>query len=93
MVSLSFCLTQTGTYVFSSTATNYCCVCAYQREPAERQGTVQEEYRLYWAHDIARIPPQINHSQALLYNSGYADQYQVSWKNKRDEKINNPKHA
>ncbi len=33
------------------------------------------------------------HTQVPLYNSNYADQYQVSWINKRDEKINNPKHA
>ncbi len=35
------------------------------------------------------MPPQIKHTQAPLYNSGYADQYQVYWINKRDVN-NNP---
>ncbi len=47
-----------------------------------KAGHCARECRLKWAHDIT----QINHRQAPLYNSGSADQYQVYWINKRDEK-------
>ncbi len=43
-----------------------------------KAGHCARECRLKWAHDITRIPPQINHTQAPLFNCGYADQYQVS---------------
>ncbi len=43
------------------------------------------ECKLKQAHELTRMPQQTNHTQAALYNSVYADQYQVSWINKRDE--------
>ncbi len=38
------------------------------------------------------MPQQINHTQAPLNYRKYADQYQVSWINKKDER-NKPKTA
>ncbi len=37
--------------------------------------------RLKQAHELRRIRQQKKHTQAPLYGSNYADQYQVSWIN------------
>ncbi len=49
-------------------------------------GHYARECRQKQKHELARMPPQINHTQLPLYGSGYANQYQVSWINKRDKK-------
>ncbi len=45
----------------------------------EKAGHFVRECKLKQAHELTRKPPQINHTQAPLYNSNYAEQYQVSW--------------
>ncbi len=48
------------------------------------------ECQLNKEHEFTRMPQQANHSQAPLNDRNYADQYQVSWINKKDER-NKPK--